>query len=100
MEQVIEVLQSRTFRLWFAGLRDPMARKRILVRIGRLERGLFGDVKPVGAGVSDLRIDHGPGYRIYLTRRGETVVLLLCGGDKSSQARDIEAARRIIGELP
>ena len=69
------------------------------MRIGRLERGLFGDVKSVGDDVSELRIDHGPGYRVYFTRRGETVVLLLCGGDKASQARDIQAARRLAREL-
>ncbi len=100
MEHTIQVLQSGTFKVWFAGLRDRLARKRILVRIGRLERGLFGDVKLVGGGVSELRIDHGPGYRLYLVRRRATVVILLCGGDKSSQTRDIETARRMIGDLP
>ncbi len=96
---MIEVVQSRVFKSWFEGLRDRMAQKGILVRIGRPERGLFGDAKSVGDVVSELRIDHGPGYRVYFTRRGETILLLLCGGDKASQDRDIQAARRLAREL-
>jgi putative addiction module killer protein len=96
---MIEVVQSRTFKSWFEGLRDRMGQKRILVRIGRLERGAFGDAKSVGEGVSELRIDHGPGYRLYFTRRGQAVVVLLCGGDKDSQARDVGVARQMAAEL-
>ena len=95
----MDVVQSRTFKAWFDGLRDRMGQKRILVRIGRLERGAFGDAKSVGDGVSELRIDHGPGYRVYFTVQGQTVVLLLCGGDKDTQARDIAAAKRLAKEL-
>lgn len=75
-----------------------MAQKHVLVRIGRLERGNFGDVKSVGDGVRELRIAHGPGYRLYFAERDGTVVLLLCGGDKGSQARDIRAAKRLAAE--
>ena len=99
MGQMITVAQTAKFRAWFEGLRDRQAQKHILVRIGRLERGNFGDVKPVGEGVSELRIHHGPGYRIYLVRRGNDWVLLLCGGDKSSQARDIGAAKQMAREI-
>lgn len=99
MEQMITVAQTQTFRAWFEGLRDRTAQKHILVRIGRLERGNFGDVKPVGEGVSELRIHYGPGYRLYLAQRGQEWVLLLCGGDKSSQSRDISAAKRMAREI-
>jgi len=96
---MIEVVQSRAFKSWFDGLRDGMGQKRILVRIGRLERGAFGDAKSVGEGVSELRIDHGPGYRLYFTRRGQSLAVLLCGGDKDRQARDIQAAKQMAVEL-
>ena len=89
------VFRTQAFEVWFDGLRDRQAKAHILVRLGRLERGNFGDVKPVGEGVSELRIHQGPGYRLYFARRGETVVLLLCGGDKDSQARDIARAQRM-----
>jgi putative addiction module killer protein len=89
------VKQTLVFRDWFEALRDRQAQKHILVRIGRLERGLFGDVKPVGEGVSELRIHHGVGYRLYLTQRGGEWMLLLCGGDKDSQASDVKRAKEL-----
>jgi len=95
---MIDVRQTTTFRLWMAGLRDFRARSRIAVRIDRLVEGNPGDVKPVEEGVSELRIDYGPGYRVYFTRRGSTMVLLLCGGDKSSQDRDIRQAKVLAKE--
>ena len=90
---VIEVRQTPAYAAWFSGLRDIQARARIDVRIRRLSLGNFGDVKPVGQGVSELRIDYGPGYRVYYTRRGDSLVLLLCGGDKATQAGDIRKAK-------
>ena len=98
MEHMISVCQTETFQKWFEGLRDRQAQKHILVRIGRLERGNFGDVKPVGGGISELRVNYGPGYRLYLIRREQEVVLLLCGGDKDSQVRDIRAAKQLVKE--
>ena len=95
----MRIVQTLVFQNWFDGLRDRQAQKHILVRIGRLERGLFGDVKPVGEGVSELRIHHGAGYRLYLSRRGDDWVLLLCGGDKDSQARDIVKAKQMAQNL-
>jgi putative addiction module killer protein len=80
------------------GLRDKQAQARINVRIRRLSLGNPGDVKPVGAGVSEMRIDYGPGYRVYYQQRGQVVALLLCGGDKGSQARDIQRAIEIAQE--
>ena len=92
---MLEIFRSETFDRWLLGLRDPHARARIEARILRLSRGNPGDVKPVGSGVSEMRIDYGPGYRVYLARRGEFVVLLLCGGDKRTQQADIERAIEI-----
>jgi putative addiction module killer protein len=82
-----------------AELRDRDARARIVVRIGRLSLGNPGDVKPVGSGVSEMRIDYGPGYRVYFVRRGDTVVVLLCGGDKRQQDRDIARALELAQEV-
>ena len=95
----MQVSQSETFREWLGELRELQARKRIVQRILRLEAGLFGDVKPVGAGVSEMRVDHGPGYRIYFLRRGDELVILLCGGDKSTQLRDIRRAQEMAEDL-
>ena len=81
------------FREWLRGLRDIHARARVRSRLNRLRLGNFGDAKPVGAGVSELRIPYGPGYRVYFARTGTTIVLLLCGGDKSTQKRDIRTAK-------
>jgi putative addiction module killer protein len=92
--RMVEVRQTDVFTDWFAGLRDREARARITVRIRRLSLGNPGDVKPVGSGVSEMRIDCGPGYRVYFVRRGDTVVVLLCGGDKRHQDRDMRACPR------
>jgi putative addiction module killer protein len=96
---VVEVRQTDVFRRWFAALRDREARARVAARIRRLSLGNPGDVKPVGHGVSELRIDYGPGYRIYYTQLGDTVVILLCGGDKRTQNRDIDRAIEMAQEL-
>lgn len=92
---MVEIFRSETFDVWLRDLRDIRARARIEARILRLSRGNPGDVKPVGSGVSEMRIDYGPGYRVYFTRRGRFVVLLLCGGDKRSQDADIKRAIEI-----
>ena len=94
----MRLVQSETFRKWESRLRDRRARILIAARIARLAEGLPGDVEPVGEGISELRIHYGPGYRIYFAQRGDVVIVLLCGGDKSSQRRDIAAARRIASE--
>ena len=84
--------KSDVFEAWFAALKDTRAKARILARIVSAEKGNFGDCQPVGRGVSEMRIHYGPGYRLYYTRRGEVVYLLLVGGDKSTQKRDIARA--------
>jgi putative addiction module killer protein len=89
---VIEIVQSAEFELWFGRLKDLQARARISARIRRLSLGNAGDVKPVGAGVSELRINYGPGYRVYYLQRGKVVAVLLCGGDKRTQQKDIRQA--------
>lgn len=94
-----EIEQTERFGAWLFGLRDGKARALITARITRLRLGNFGDVKSLGGKVSELRIDYGPGYRVYLTRRGKTIYLLLCGGDKKSQAKDIAVAKQMIKEL-
>lgn len=93
------VRETDEFRVWLNRLKDRVARALILRRIDRVAFGNFGDVKPVGDGVSELRIDHGPGYRVYFVRRGETVIVLLCAGDKSSQAKDILRAKALAQEI-
>lgn len=92
---MVEIFKSETFDAWLSGLRDRRAAMRVQVRMDRLAAGNAGDVKPVGDGISELRIDHGPGYRVYFMQRGLVVVVLLCGGDKSTQEVDIQAAKRI-----
>ena len=94
-----EVIKSATFLNWLKGLRDRNARARIAVRIDRIEDGNFGDHRSVGGGVSEIRVNVGQGYRIYYTIRNRIVVILLCGGDKSSQRRDIRRARQMESEL-
>lgn len=96
---MIEIRQTVVFADWLDGLRDAMAVKRIKQRLARVQIGLFGDAKSVGEGVSELRVDHGPGYRVYFSRRGDVVVILLCGGDKGSQRRDIVRAKDINKEV-
>ena len=91
----IEIKQTEHYARWFASLRDKTARARIDIRIRRMSLGNFGDVKPVGSGVSELRVDHGPGYRIYFVKRGTHLVVLLAGGDKGSQSRDIATAHEL-----
>lgn len=95
---MIELKQTETYQKWEARLRDKRAKTIIAARLMRLAEGLPGDVEPVGEGVSELRIHFGPGYRIYFQRRGNLLVVLLCGGDKSSQARDIAAAKKLAKE--
>ncbi|MBI5634333.1 MAG: type II toxin-antitoxin system RelE/ParE family toxin [Nitrospirae bacterium] len=96
---MIEVRQTETYVKWFHTLRDRQARARINVRIRRLSLGNFGDVKPVGEGVSELRIDYGPGYRVYFLRWGQELVILLAGGDKRTQKADITAAMQLAQTL-
>lgn len=96
---MFELRQTDVFSAWFDALTDERARARIEVRLRRLSLGNAGDVKPVGEGVSELRVDCGPGYRVYFTQSGKTIVVLLCGGDKRSQRRDIAAALRLKREL-
>ncbi|MNE43381.1 hypothetical protein D3C80_1375510 [compost metagenome] len=93
------IQQTDTFANWHIALRDLRARIAIARRIDRAAAGNLGDVRPVGEGVSEMRVDVGPGYRLYFTRRGEMLILLLCGGDKSSQSRDIALAKRLAGEI-
>jgi putative addiction module killer protein len=90
-----EIRKTKAFTDWIAGLRDRIAVARIDVRIRRLSLGNAGDFKSVGEGVFELRIDHGPGYRVYFLRQGELIVLLLCGGDKRTQDQDIKAATKL-----
>lgn len=96
---MFELRRTREFSKWLFALSDTVAAARIQARIDRLGLGLFGDVKPVGEGVSELRIAYGPGYRIYVLQRGKTLVILLCGGDKSSQVKDIAKAKALAKEV-
>ncbi|MBS3956264.1 MAG: type II toxin-antitoxin system RelE/ParE family toxin [Clostridiales bacterium] len=96
---MIEIRRTDEFDEWLARLRDAQGRQRILARITRLSFGNPGDVKPVGDGVSEMRVPHGPGYRVYFTRRGELFVVLLIGGDKSSQDKDIAKAKQLAAGL-
>jgi len=96
---MIEIRKTENFAKWLDGLHDIRARARILVRIERLAAGNPGDVKAVGKGVSELRIDYGPGYRVYYKKHGRMVVILLAGGDKRTQTRDIKTALRLAENL-
>ena len=96
---MFSIRSTAEFRAWAAGLRDQKAMARIAQRIARMERGVLGDVKPVGGGVSEARIDYGPGYRLYFVLRQQVVIILLCGGDKRSQDRDIAHAQALAKDL-
>lgn len=96
---MMDIKQTDTFRTWVEKLRDRRVRTLIAARVTRLSEGLAGDVCPVGEGVSELRIHYGPGYRVYFKQRGSTLIVLLCGGDKSHQARDIAVAKKLAQEL-
>jgi putative addiction module killer protein len=92
---VPDIIKTRTYSDWFDRLRDEKAKARINVRILRLALGHAGDAKALGSGLYEIRLDYGPGYRIYFVHRGREIIMLLCGGDKGSQHRDIETARRL-----
>lgn len=96
---MLEIRKTETYAHWIDNLRDLQARARVQVRIERLAAGNSGDVKAVGEGVSELRIDYGPGYRVYFTKRGREVVILLAGGDKTTQSADIKNALRLARNL-
>lgn len=95
---MVEILESGTFRRWIRRLRDRRAVARINARLRSVSLGHFGDTRPVGDGVFEMRIHYGPGYRVYFTREGDEVVILLCGGDKDSQERDIRRAKDLARE--
>ncbi len=95
----MEIRKTETFATWLDELRDLRARARVQARVERLAGGNIGDVKPVGEGVSEMRIDYGPGYRVYFTRQKRELIVLLAGGDKSTQAADIKTALRLAREL-
>jgi putative addiction module killer protein len=96
---MIEIKQTETFKKWRMQLKDARALGLIASRLDRLNFGHVGDAEAVGDGVNELRIHYGPGYRIYFQQRGKTIIILLCGGDKSTQAKDIRAAKRLASEL-
>lgn len=96
---MIRILQTEVFRRWLHGLRDDQAVVRITARLRRVGQGNLGDVRSVGTGVFEIRIQYGSGYRLYFMRRGSEIVVLLCGGDKAGQKRDIERAKRLAANL-
>ncbi|MCW5222582.1 type II toxin-antitoxin system RelE/ParE family toxin [Verminephrobacter aporrectodeae] len=95
---MIELKQTETFRKWRTKLKDERVRVAIALRLARLAYGHAGDAKPVGQGISELRIDYGPGYRVYFQRHGNTIIVLLCGGNKSTQVEDIKTAKHLASE--
>jgi putative addiction module killer protein len=97
--QMMEVRETRIFSEWLSNLRDARAKAEVARRLRRLALGNAGDVKPVGEGVSELRIHYGPGYRVYYVQRGNLLIVLLCGGDKSAQGKDIALALRLAKEV-
>lgn len=96
---MFELRFTEVFQDWYHALRDEFAQARIARRLERMTSGNLGDVKPIGEGVSEARIDYGPGYRLYFVRRGRLVVVLLCGGSKGTQAKDIKTALKLAREL-
>lgn len=96
---MIEIRETDEFRKWIKSLRDSIAKAKIASRIQRLRFGNPGDVRPVGQGVSELRIDYGPGYRVYYVKRGDTFIVILCGGDKTTQQADIDRALGLADQL-
>ena len=92
---MVLIRKTNLFMKWLTGLRDQKAIARIQIRTDRLALGNPGDVRPVGSGISEMRIDYGPGYRVYFSQRGSDLVILLCGGDKTTQTSDIEKAKRV-----
>lgn len=96
---MIEIKQTETYRKWEHKLRDQKAKAAIAARVFRLAHGLAGDVAPIGQGISELRIHYGPGYRVYFKQRENEIIILLCGGNKSTQSRDIESAKKLAKEL-
>jgi putative addiction module killer protein len=97
--QALQLAETDEFHRWLGSLADRRAKARIVDRLKRASNGNFGDVKPAGSGVSEMRIDYGPGYRVYFFRRGKELVILLCGGDKKTQKADIAQAVRMKGEI-
>lgn len=95
---MVEIIKSDTFDRWLRKLRDPQAKARVEMRIRRLSLGNAGDVQPIGEGLSEMRIDYGPGYRVYYMQQSKVLVLLLCGGDKRTQQKDIAKSRKIADE--
>ncbi len=96
---MLDIRTTEVFEAWFNGLRDRLGKRRIQARIDRLAMGNSGDCKSVGASVTELRVDHGPGYRVYYVQRGTVLTVLLCGGDKSSQETDIRTAHKMLSHL-
>lgn len=99
IHRMLVLQKTDAFDVWLTNLRDERGRAKIAARIDRLALGHAGDVSPVGGGISEMRVHVGPGYRVYFTRRGEAIVLLLCGGDKDTQRRDIALARSLATTL-
>lgn len=97
--QAFQLAETDEFQRWLGSLADRRAMSRIVDRLKRASNGNFGDVKPVGSGVSEMRIDYGPGYRVYFFRRGKELVILLCGGDKKTQKADVAKAQRLKDEI-
>lgn len=95
---MVEIIKSATFDRWLKKLRDPQAKARIEMRVRRLGLGNAGDVQPIGKGLSEMRVDYGPGYRVYYMQQNSVVIVLLCGGDKRSQKKDITKAKELAGE--